>query len=468
MDNIILSTDSYKISHWKQYPPGTQIVRSYLESRGGRYDKVNTFGCLNYYVREKLCRPVTWEMLDEAEEVCALHFGSRNLINRDGWTHIIREHDGYLPLRVRAVPEGLLVPTGHILIGFENTDERVPWLTTYVETCFLPWFPYTVATLAYDCRTTILRALVETGTPELVEYKLHDFGYRGASSEESAAIGGSAHLVSFSGTDTLAAVMLLRKYYRCPMAGTSIPAAEHSTIVSWLREHEADAYHNMLTSFPTGVVAVVSDSYDVYHACDRIWGELLRDEVRARRGCLVIRPDSGHPPDVVLACLNILGERFGAATNHKGYRVLDEKVRIIQGDGVDPTMIGVILSAMRDAGWSADNVAFGMGGALLQKVDRDTMQFAIKCSSVRVDGVDREVCKTPVTDTGKRSKAGDLTLYEVGAQQYVTAPRAQAAQAPGRDVMEDIAVDGRMVRDEDFDSVRRRIRQYDQVATPVA
>jgi nicotinamide phosphoribosyltransferase len=278
-----------------------------------------------------------------------------------------------------------------------NTDRAVPWLTNYVETRLSEmWYPITVATLSHACRKLILKHLKLSGTPEDIDFKLVDFGYRGVSSKESAMLGGMTHLVNFKVSDTIAAVLGAQKYYGEKMAATAIPAAEHFTITSSGREHEVDAYRNMLEQFPTGPVAVVSDSYNIYDACEHLWGETLHDEVMAREGVLIIRPDSGHPPNVVLKCLEILGHKFGTTVNAKGFKVLDPHVRVIQGDGVDLKGIGDVLDRLHQYGWSADNVAFGMGGGLLQKVNRDTLSFAFKCSTVTVNGVDRPVFKCPV------------------------------------------------------------------------
>lgn len=416
--NIILDTDSYKVSHYRQYPKGAQYLHSYLEARGGEYENVVFFGALRYYLSTLLGvgatteRPVSLDAINEAEEMFAAHFGDTTMFNRTGWEYILRKYNGFLPLRIRTVAEGTIVPVSNVLMTVENTDPNVPWLTNYVETRLMQmWYPITVATLSFHCRRIILAALEQSGDPDGIDFKLHDFGYRGSTSQESAMLGGLAHLINFKGTDTMAALMAAKRYYNCPMAGFSIPAAEHSTITSWGQEHEVDAYRNMLRQYPTGLVAVVSDSYDIYAACEKLWGEVLRDEVLGRFGTLVVRPDSGYPPDVVVKCLEILGSKFGYMTNQKGYKVLNPHVRLIQGDGCTPKMIATILDRMMGQGWSADNVAFGMGGALLQGVTRDTCQFAFKASNIVVNDVSMPVHKNPATMRSKRSKPGRLSLF---------------------------------------------------------
>jgi nicotinamide phosphoribosyltransferase len=409
--NILLLTDSYKVSHYKQYPPGTETIYSYFESRGGEFPETVFFG-LQYILEEYLAgQVVTAEKIDAAERIFSQHFSSNSFFHRAGWKHIADAHQGRLPIRIKAIPEGSAVPTGNVLMTIENTDPACFWLTNYLETLLVQvWYPSTVATQSRAMKQTIAAFLHETGSPEQLPFKLHDFGFRGVSSVETAAQGGAAHLVNFRGTDNVAGIVQAQRYYGASMPGFSIPAAEHSTLTSWGREHEVDAYRNMLHQFPEGLVAVVSDSYDVLAACRDLWGNVLKVDVLARDGTLVVRPDSGDPPTIVVQVLNILGEAFGTSVNDKGYRVLEPHVRVIQGDGIDRTMLTKILDAMRANRWSTDNIAFGSGGGLLQKLNRDTCRYAFKCSSATVDGVERDVFKQPVTDRGKSSKKGRLKL----------------------------------------------------------
>ena len=241
-------------------------------------------------------------------------------------------------------------------------------------------------------------------------FKLHDFGFRGVSSVETAGIGAAAHLVNFMGTDTMAGLQVAQEYYGEDMAGFSIPASEHSTITSWGRLNERAAMENMLDQYPTGLVACVSDSYDIFDACTEIWGKTLREKVLNRDGVLVVRPDSGDPPIIVVQVLEALWKAFGGTTNAKGFKILDPHVRVIQGDGIDFEMLLEILEAMTEAGWSTENIAFGSGGGLLQKLNRDTLKCAFKCSAIKVDGVWKDVYKDPITDPGKISKQGHLKL----------------------------------------------------------
>lgn len=450
--NRILSTDSYKCSQYAQYPVGTEYVYSYIESRGGAWDKTVYFG-LQAFIKEYLLEPITKEEIDEAEEIILAH---GEPFNRAGWDYILEKHNGFLPLKIRSAKEGSLIPVKNVLATIENTDPNCAWLTSYMETALLRgiWYPTTVATNSYESKKIIMKYLEMNGTPALIDFKLHDFGARGVSSSESAGIGGMAHLINFMGTDTIEALVAARKYYGAKMAGFSIPAMEHSTVTSWGRDKEVDSYRNMLMTFgkPGALLACVSDSYDIYEAC-RKWGTELKDEVIASGATVVIRPDSGHPPDVVLKCLQILDQYYGSVVNDKGFKVLNH-VRVIQGDGIDHSMINAILAVMHMAGYSADNVAFGQGGALLQQVNRDTMKFAMKCSAIRVNGEWRDVFKDPVTDHGKVSKKGRVVLFQNSDGSYYSGREDWMA-----DCMQIVFLNGYLFNEIAFDEVRANARK---------
>lgn len=465
LNNLLLNTDSYKASHWLQYPPGTDATFFYVESRGGLHDRTVFFG-LQAILKEYLSTPITHADVDEARDVFAAH---GEPFNEAGWRYIVDHHGGKLPLRIRAVPEGSVVPTHQALVTLESTDPQAYWVPSYIETLLLRlWYPVTVATISWHAKQTIRHFLERTSDDPAgqLPFKLHDFGARGVSSAESAALGGAAHLVNFMGTDTVSGLLAARAYYHEPMAGFSIPAAEHSTITSWGREREIDAYRNMLKQFakPGALVAVVSDSYDIYHAIREHWGKTLRDEVIQSGATLVVRPDSGDPVEVVHQCLLLLDDAFGHTVNGKGYKVLNH-VRVIQGDGIDPDSIRAILERVTSAGYATDNLAFGMGGGLLQKLNRDTQKFALKCSAARVNGRWIDVYKDPVTDKGKMSKRGRMTLLqhrEYGTYQTVPVPPeadslADVVKPMGYDdAMVIVWENGELVRDCTFADVRAR------------
>jgi len=458
--NIILNTDSYKVSMFKQYPAGTTGVYSYIESRGGRYDRTVFFG-LQAFIKEYLLCPITQADIDIADEILTAH---GEPFNRSGWQYILDKHNGYLPVVIRSVSEGTVVPVRNVLATIENTDPECFWLTTWLETALLRavWYGTTVATQSYTIKQVILDYLERTGDPTTIDFKLHDFGARGVSSMESAGIGSAAHLVNFMGTDTITGVLFAREYYNAGIAGFSIPAAEHSTITSWGRDNEVKAYENMLTQFakPGAILAVVSDSYDIFNAASKLWGEDLRQRVIDSGATVVIRPDSGDPVEVNRRLVEILGEKFGYTVNSKGFKVLNN-VRLIQGDGINELTVRSILGAFMAMGWSADNIAFGMGGALLQIVDRDTQRFAMKCSAALINGAWIDVVKDPVTDSGKKSKAGRVTLWTNGTGEYVSSVNEpkQWADRGWTEALVPVYLNGNLLNEITFDQVRANTKK---------
>ncbi len=461
--NIILNTDSYKVSMFKQYPAGTTSVYSYIESRGGRYDRTVFFG-LQAFIKEYLLEPITQADIDIADEILTAH---GEPFPRAMWQHILDKHNGYLPVVIRAVPEGTVVPVKNVLATIENTDPECFALTTWLETAILRaiWYGTTVASQSYTIKQVILHYLEMTGDPSLIDFKLHDFGARGVSSLESAGIGGAAHLINFMGSDTITGVLYAREYYNAGIAGFSIPAMEHSTVTSWGREGEVEAYRNMLKQYgkPGQPVAFVSDSYDVFNAAGNLWGGELKQEVIDSGAVVVIRPDSGDPDVVCRKLVEILGEKFGYTKNAKGYKVLNN-VRLIQGDGVNEHTIRTILGGFQAYGWSADNIAFGMGGALLQQLDRDTQKFAMKCSSITVNGEERDVVKDPITDPGKKSKAGRVMLWTNSGGEFASSvgmPLGWTDKGIGgwTPALKIVYQDGELIKDYNFDEVRANARK---------
>jgi len=470
-DNLLLMTDSYKLSHYVQYPRGTENVYSYLESRGGRFGQSVFFG-LQYLLKKHLEGVVVNHCkINEAERLAKAHLGGEKTFNRAGWEYIIDTHGGRLPLRIKAVKEGSVIPVKNVLMTVEVTDPKVYWLTNYLETLLVQlWYPITVATQSWHMKGILLDYLRETGDESLIDFKLHDFGFRGVTCIEQAAVGGASHLVNFKGTDNIAGILMAQRYYDSEMPGFSIPASEHSTITSWGKDHESCAMKNMLKQYPTGMVACVSDSFDIYNACENIWGDKLRMEITKREGTLVIRPDSGDPLIVLPRIMNILADKFGTTTNDKGYRVLNPKVRVIQGDGIDFDTMPDILSILRQSGFSADNIAFGSGGGLLQKLNRDTMKFAFKCSSIVVEGEERDVYKQPITDAVKVSKKGRLKLVSYSGSHGNVYATERIGDSKLPDEMDLVFENGKIMREQDFGSIREmasaglnaaRYMQYD-------
>ncbi len=460
-NNLILKVDSYKSGQYKMYPAGMNKLFSYAESRGGVYPSTVFFG-LQYLLLRYLDRPVTVDDVNEANEFFKLHGVD---FNYEGWMYIAKDLEGKLPVRIRAVPEGSVVPVSNILMSIESTDPKVPWIVNWLETLLLKiWYPTTVATQSHYLKQVIYESLVKTADDPDAEiaFKLHSFGYRGVSSEESAAIGGAAELLSFMGTDTLAGIVCTANYYDSEINGFSINASEHSCITSWGREHEVDAYSNMIDQFgkPGQLFACVSDSYDIFKAITDLWGGALKEKLIASGGTLVIRPDSGEPTKIVPECLKLMDKAFGHTINSKGYKVINH-VKLIQGDGVNPTSIREIINAVIDCGYSMSNVAFGMGGASLQgskenTINRDTQKFAFKASYAEFNGVGRDVFKDPVTDPGKQSKKGLLDLvYSEEEETYKTVRGFREDT-----IMKVVYENGVIVKQYNWDEVKKQLNDH--------
>ena len=403
-NSLALQTDSYKVSHWKQFPPNTEGSYYYIESRGGT-DELKFFG-LQAILKDILSNVPCGYSIDYADKFWKSHGLP---FNKKGWLDI--KDIGFYPLRIKAVKEGGIYKPHQPLVTIECDYPELYWLPGWIETRLLQlWYPVTVCTKSWKCKKVIKKYLDKTGNPALIDFKLHDFGYRGVSSQGSAEMGGMAHLVNFMGTDTIAGVFAAQEYYNTDeMVAFSIPAAEHSTMTAWGQENEASAYKNMLDQFakPESIVAVVSDSYDLEKAVANIWGKELKQQILDSGATVVIRPDSGEPNEIVLRTVKQLDDLFGSEVNDKGYKVLNPAVRVIQGDGIDnEDSIDLILKVLTDNGYSADNVAFGMGGGLLQQVNRDNFKFAMKCSSVKVNGEWKDVFKNPADAPWKASKGG--------------------------------------------------------------
>lgn len=454
--NFILMTDAYKQTHWMQYPENTEKIYSYMESRGGLFDNTVFFGLQMILEKHLTGKVVTCDMVNEAGKFCESVFGTDKYFNYDGWNYIGDELNGYLPIRIKAVPEGMVIPNRNVLMTVENTDPKTPWLTNFIEPLLLQvWYPCTVATLSREIRKLLLGYASRTGET-VSPFHLNDFGFRGVSSVESAGLGGSAHLLSFMGTDNLEGINYAMEYYHAPVCGFSVMAAEHSTITAYGRDNEVKAYKDIIDKTPdSGTVSIVCDSYDAINAVDVIFGRMLRDKIMNRTGKVVIRPDSGDPVVMANTVLEILWNRFGGKINDKGYKVLDPHVGVIYGDYIGHEMINKIMEqVVVKSKFAPSNIIFGMGGALLQKVNRDTLGMSFKCSAMCSNGVWKDVYKQPKTDPFKNSKRGRLRLGKIcgGKGCYETFPLESGTQ----DELVTVFENGKLMVDYNFDEIRKR------------
>lgn len=465
--NLIKQSDSYKVGHWMQNPEGTEYVQSYGESRGNKhgYEKVVFFG-MQAAIKEYWTKQITIDDVDQAQVLIDAHLGA-GIFNRAGWLRLIEKHNGYLPVRVRAVKEGSVMPTKVALYTIENTDPEFAWVPSYLETTALraAWYGSTVASNSYRIKEEIKYMLEKTAdSTDSLAFALHDFGYRGVSSEESAGIGAAAHLINFMGTDTMAGLVAAMEYYNATGAvGFSVIASEHSTMcanANAAMKDDTESIEKMVSILErrvkeTGtfqIVSAVADTYDTMRFAQLV-GTTFKDRIEKSGGRFVVRPDSGDPVTVPIDVVTRLMRLVGYTINSKGYKVLPSYIRVLQGDGINYDTIHDILFFAEQRGLSAENFVFGMGGALLQDVTRDDYKFAQKASAICVNGVWRDVFKDPITDPGKVSKRGRLTTVQTYDGMVVT-KRMEEVLPTDMDLMEDVFVNGVLVRDQSFDEIR--------------
>lgn len=450
--NLVLAVDSYKWWHSMMLPEGTQKVYSYFEARKGAQFPETVFFGLQAVLKKYFDQPVTMQDIEQAVYLAKAHFGTDFFPNRPMWERIVNVYNGKLPLKIKAVREGTPVPVDNVLMTIENTDLECAALTNYVETLLTHvWYPSTVATLSRETKKVIKKWFEKTGSNlSMLPFELHDFGARGVNTYDGAEMGGMAHLVNFMGTDTIAGMLGAQKYYDADLNGLaySVPATEHSVMTARGPEGEKRLFGDLIKMFPKGILSVVIDSYD-YRRFISLYAKELRNEILKRDGKLVFRPDSGNPVEVTLDVLNRLDEVFTHTINEKGFKKLDAKVGMLWGDGIGLEDVDEILAAMAQAGWAADNICFGMGGGLLQKVNRDTQRFAFKCCAQQRDGEWLDIFKDPV-DATKKSKRGRLALCKVNGV-YKTVKQGMTEQ----DLLETVYENGKMKRFMTFDQVRQ-------------
>jgi len=463
--NLLLLADAYKYSHYKLYLPGTTKIYSYLESRGGELPETVFYG-LQYFLKEYLeGQAFTKENVDEAEALLNGVFGRNDVFKRENFDYILNVHGGKLPIKIKAVAEGTVMPVHNALMTIENTDPKCFWLTNFLETLLMQvWYPTTVASLSREVRKIVERYYDLTADENAkagIDFVLNDFGFRGVSSVESAGLGGSAHLVNFMGSDTVYASKFAQRYYQATKVyGMSVPATEHSIMTLLGEGGEKEIFRHVLNAYPNGILSCVSDSYNIFNAVENYWGGELKDQVLKRNGTLVVRPDSGDPVTTLLNVFELLFEKFGFTVNKKAHRVLPAQVRVIQGDGIDLQSIPQIYEALHKKGISAENLVLGMGGALLQKVNRDTQKFALKCSYAEINGQAIKVRKQPVemnekgelVKSFKTSKAGRLKLTHANGQFRTVEEHADS----NVDLLETVFENGVITKDQTFEEVRAR------------
>ena len=445
--NPLLALDVYKMGHMEQYKPGVTKVFSYLIARSDKYyDKTVFFG-LQYYLEKYLSVRLEPWMADEFLEIRESILGFPATEDMKTKLYDLCEL-GHWPLHIKSVPEGTVVPVKNVLMTIENTNPEFYWCVGFVESLILKvWYSTTVASTSLKYRETLVKFMKKTSSDILLEsgfdkFMVHDFGYRGDYSEESAAISGAAHLASFVGSDDVPAFNFCRNYYNAEPEGlmASVPASEHSVMCSFGRDDEIAGFRHMLKTYPNSIVSIVSDTYSIWdvltkHAVD------LKDDILSRPdgAKVVFRPDSGDPEKILcgdessssseeyLGVVRLLDTVFGHTVNEKGYKVLNPKVGILYGDGMYYERWVKIMERLTEMGYSVDNLIIGVGG-ILRNHSRDTFGFAIKATYVEYDGVGHNIMKDPVTDHGKKSHTGLVGLFMDEGDNFYTKDKLSEEQ----------------------------------------
>lgn len=467
-ENVCTLTDSYKLAHFQAYQPNLKRVYSYFESRKGAKFPYTVFFGLQFLLKEIEGIVFDSKDVDEAVYRAKAHFfGNPTMFNEAGWRRLLEKHGGILPIEIKAVEEGSVIPIDNVLFSVENTDDEFPWLTNYLESHLTHvWYPSVVATLSRNTKELFKKYLEKTADNlDILPWCLHDFGYRGVSSNQSAGRGGSGHLVNFLGTDTFIAMDYVHRFYNedYENIGHSVFATEHSIMTSLGEDGELKIIEDILEKNPVGIVSIVSDSYDYYRNVKWV-GSVLKQRIVDRFNNApkeiptkyVIRPDSCTPThqtphELVLWTFQQLEKDFGVTPNTKGYKKLPPYIGVIWGDGIDMQGIEKILEILDLNGYDTSTIVAGMGGGLLQKINRDTMRSAFKCSAQLQGEQWVDIQKNPL-DKSKKSKAGKLALIiEDGIHKTI-----KESELNGREnLLKTVFLNGKIVKEFTFAEVRK-------------
>lgn len=483
----ILLKDGYKVGHKFQYPTGTTLVYSNLtprKSRSAEVDEIVFFG-LQYFIKEYLIRQFDQEFFQRPKEEVLKTYARRmdNYLGKDSITyrHIGELHDlGYLPLEIKALPEGSLVPMRVPIFTIKNTLPAFFWLTNMLETVLsaVLWKPSTSATTAFEYLRTFTRYAKDTVGEDLsfIPWQGHDFSFRGMSGIEDAVMSGAGHLLSFSGTDTIPAIDFLEQYYRADcekeLIGGSVPATEHSVMCMGTQGEEIKTFERLIREvYPAGIVSIVSDTWDFWQVITEFLPQ-LKDHILARNGKVVIRPDSGDPVKIIIGdeqapagspeykgAIECMWETFGGTITPRGYRLLDGHIGLIYGDSITTERQVAILEGLKRKGFASYNVVLGIGSYTYEYVTRDTFGFAMKATYGEVDGVGRDIFKDPKTDDGtKKSAKGLMQVYRNPSTGKLALKDQCSWEEEAKGELKTVFKDGKLLVDWTLAEIRQRVR----------
>lgn len=467
--SFIWDTDAYKLGHMCQYPKDTEYVYSVLQLRSNKTFKETPIVGLQYLIKEYLMQPINVKDIDAliAETI------EMGIYHPETERKLYSLADlGYLPIEIKALPEGTIIENPNAICTIQNTVKGYHWCVGFVETLILKWWSVlTGASTSLKYRRLVEKYFSETSDSTLTDFTVHDFGSRGCASPEHAALSGLAHLLSFKGSDTIASIPVIRNHYNCKefFMGT-VPASEHAVMCSFGRENEIEAFRNMLKTYPTGIVSIVSDTYNFYNVMDNMVYD-LKDEIMNRDGKVVFRPDSGNPFDIIIGenhtriedissygskeigAIRALDKAFGHTVNSKGYKVLNAKVGLIYGDGMYLERYEKVLKSMKELGYSAENLVIGVGG-ILRDGSRDTLGAAFKATCVKRSGEWIPICKDPITDPGKKSFKGFVSVVKEDGH-YVTKEGILDDS-----LLETVFKDGKLIKEFNWEQVKELFESH--------
>ncbi|OZI07254.1 nicotinate phosphoribosyltransferase [Siphonobacter sp. BAB-5385] len=484
--NPIHLSDGYKVDHRNQYPTGTELVYSNFTPRKSRIEGVDhvVFFGLQYFIKKYLLEEFEEQFFKKPKTEVVKKYQRRieNYLGKGAITydHVEALHElGYLPLEIRALPEGTLTPFRVPMFTIQNTQPEFFWLTNFLETllsCIL-WLPCTSATTAFHYRNLLDQYAEKTGgDAAFVPWQGHDFSFRGMAGLEAAELSGAAHLLSFTGTDTIPAIDFLETYYGAnvdtELVGGSVPATEHSVMCMGTQSGEIDTFRRLIHEiYPRGVVSIVSDTWDFWQVITEFMPQ-LKDAILSREGKVVIRPDSGDP--VLILCgdpaapvgtpaykgaVECLWETFGGTITATGYRLLDAHIGLIYGDSITLERCRTICQRLADKGFASTNVVFGIGSYTYQYVTRDTFGFAMKATYGVVNGEGRAIFKDPKTDDGTKRSAKGLMKVE-GENGWVSGLSDEVSpEEATRGLLQTVFKDGKLLVEHRLADIRTRLQQ---------
>lgn len=484
MTNPLLYTDGYKVDHRRQYPEGTSLVYSNWTPRKSRIEGVDeiVFFGLQYFIKKYIVSDFNNNFFARPKEDVLKEYTRRvnNYLgpNAVGIDHIGDLHDlGYIPMVFKALPEGVSVPIRVPMFTMYNTMPEFFWLTNYFETILSTtvWMPCNSATIAKQYRMILDKYADQTSSvPEFVDWQGHDFSMRGMAGLEAALMSASGHLLSFTGTDTIPSIDFLEQYYNAnsdeELVGGSVAATEHSVMSMGTNEGEMHTFKRLITEvYPNGIVSVVSDTWDLWKVLTE-YLPMLKSEVVARDGKVVIRPDSGDPVKIICGnsegkheaerkgVVELLWDIFGGKVNDKGFKELDSHIGAIYGDSITLDRARNICEGLKVKGFASTNVVLGVGSFTYQYNTRDTFGFAMKATYGEVNGEGRSIYKDPVTDDGtKKSAKGLIKIIKDGDSYALVDQVSWEEEREGE--LKEVFRDGKLLVDEKLSDIRSRVKK---------